>query len=237
MGDLTARISAAFNRSTLLTDTNQPDGENPANYYKTSPTNHYARIIHATAQDGRGYAFPYDDVLPNGGTDQSGFVRDSNPTLLTVTVGAVHGGSSTPPPPSGTSAYSTIAASSYNSHNGTQTETTSDTGGGLDVGWISNGCWLGYNSVDFGSGGATQFVARVASGAASGISGLVQVALDSPTAAPIGSFGVANTGGWQTWVSVPANISHVTGVHTVYLTFASGQPADFVNLHWFTFKA
>jgi hypothetical protein len=236
MGALTARISAAFNRSTLLSDTNQPDGENPANYYKTSPTNHYARIIHATSQDGRGYAFPYDDVLPNGGTDQSGAVRDPNPTLLTVTVSPVHGGSTNPPPGGGVSAYSTIAASSYNSHNGTQTETTSDTGGGQDVGWIHNGCWLGYNGVDFGSGGATNFVARVASGAAAGISGLVQVTLDSPTAAPLGSFAVSNTGGWQSWVTVPANISHVTGVHTVYLTFASGQPADYVNVHWFTFK-
>jgi hypothetical protein len=134
------------------------------------------------------------------------------------------------------SAYSTIAASSYSSHNGTQTETTSDTGGGLDVGWIHNGCWLGYSGVDFGSTGATQFSARVASGAAAGISGLVQVALDSPTAAPIGSFAVSNTGGWQSWTTIPASISRVTGVHTVYLTFSSGQSADYVNVHWFTFK-
>jgi hypothetical protein len=27
----------------------------------------------------------------------------------------------------------------------------------------------------------------------------------------------------------------VTGVHDVYLTFTSGQPADYVNLNWFTF--
>ncbi len=236
MGALTARISAALNRGTLLSDANQPDGENPANYYKTSPTNHYARIIHATSLDGRGYAFPYDDVVPNGGTDQSGAVRDGDPSVLTVTLSPVHGGSTTPPPPSGgVSAYSTIAASSYSSHNGTQTESTTDTGGGLDVGYIHNGCWLGYSGVDFGSGGATRFMARVASGAAAGISGLVQVSLDSPNAAPVGSFAVASTGGWQSWTTIPANMSRVTGVHTVYLTFASGQPADFVNVHWFTF--
>ena len=92
MGALTARISAALNRSTLLSDASQPGGENPATYYKTSPTNHYARIIHSTSQDGRGYAFPYDDVTPNGGTDQSGFVADPNPTLLTITLSPVHGG-------------------------------------------------------------------------------------------------------------------------------------------------
>ena len=87
MGALTARISAALNRSTLLSDANQPDGENPANYYKNAVTNHYARVVHAANLDGLGYSFPYDDVVPNGGADQSGAVHDPNPTVLTVTVG------------------------------------------------------------------------------------------------------------------------------------------------------
>jgi Carbohydrate binding module (family 6) len=52
---------------------------------------------------------------------------------------------------------------------------------------------------------------------------------------PVGSFAIANTGGWQSWRSVPANIAAVTGVHSVYLTFTSGQPADFVSLNWVTF--
>jgi len=106
----------------------------------------------------------------------------------------------------------------------------------MNVGWIANGDWLGYSGVEFGSRGATQFEARVASGAASGLSGLVQVALDSPTAAPVGSFAIANTGGWQSWRTVPADISTATGTHTVYLTFSSGQPADFVNVSWFKFS-
>jgi len=249
MGALIARISAAFNRTTLLTDTDQPDGENPANYYKNSITNHYARIVHAANLDGRGYAFPYDDVTPNGGVDQSGFVSDPNPTLLTIAVGGGTATGSTPTASasasstsgsgggSTVSAYSTIQASSSSAKNGTQTETTSDTGGGQDVGWIANGCWLAYDNVAFGSTGANQFVARVASGAAAGISGLIEVALDSPTATPIGSFSIGNTGGWQSWETVPANISTVTGTHTVYLVFSSGQSADFVNLHWFTFGA
>ncbi|KAJ6017756.1 hypothetical protein N7451_001135 [Penicillium sp. IBT 35674x] len=84
---ITARLAAAFNRSTLLIDTNQPDGEVVSNYYSNSITNHYARICHATALDGRGYAFPYDDVGPSGGVDQSGSVSDGSPKLLTVTVG------------------------------------------------------------------------------------------------------------------------------------------------------
>jgi hypothetical protein len=255
MGPLVARISAAFNRTTLLIDSDQPDDENPANYYKNSITNHYARIVHAANLDGLGYAFPYDDVTPNGGVNQSGAVSSGSPTLWTIAVGGGTATASSSPSASASatatatatassggggtgstvSAYTQIAASSYSSNNGTQTETTTDTGGGQDVGYIDNGCWLAYDNVAFGSTGANQFIARVASGAASGVSGLIQVALDSPTAKPVGSFSVGSTGGWQTWQTIPANIGLVTGTHTVYLVFSSGQSADFVNVHWFTF--
>jgi hypothetical protein len=135
----------------------------------------------------------------------------------------------------GGSAYSTIQAESFSVQQGTAVETCTDTGGGQDIGWLANGDWTRYNGIDFGGTPATQFVARVASGAGSGVSGLVEVRLDSLGAPPLGSFAIANTGGWQSWRTVPANISGVTGVHDVYLTFTSGQPADFVNVNWFTF--
>ncbi|HUR01367.1 MAG TPA: glycoside hydrolase family 16 protein [Nonomuraea sp.] len=142
----------------------------------------------------------------------------------------------TPTVPGGVDARSTIQAERYQAQSGTIVETTTDTGGGQNVGAIANGDWLRFDGVNFGSEAARQFKARVASGAASGVSGLVQVRLDSPTATPIGDFALANTGGWQSWRTVPANISGVTGTHTVYLTFSSGQPADFVNVNWFTFS-
>jgi hypothetical protein len=146
------------------------------------------------------------------------------------------GGSGTTTPPTGNrDAYSAIQAESYDSQSGVSTETTSDTGGGQDIGYIADGDWALYKGVNFGSTAATQFYARVAGGAAGGVSGLVQVRLDSATSTPIGSFSVANTGGWQTWQTIPANISSVTGTHDVYLTFSSGQPADFVNVNWFDF--
>jgi hypothetical protein len=84
------RLAAAFNRSTLLTDASQPDGENPASYYANPVTNHYARIVHAAERDGRGYAFPYDDVAPTGGGDQSGSVASGTPAQLAITVGSLH---------------------------------------------------------------------------------------------------------------------------------------------------
>jgi beta-glucanase (GH16 family) len=138
-------------------------------------------------------------------------------------------------PPNGHDAYGTIQAESFNAQLGIQTEATTDTGGGQDIGFIANGDWAEYDNVNFGSSPASQFVARVASGAAGGVSGLVEVRLDNVNNAPIGSFAIANTGGWQSWRTVPANISTVTGNHTVFLRFTSGQPADFVNVNWFTF--
>jgi Carbohydrate binding module (family 6) len=65
----------------------------------------------------------------------------------------------------------------------------------------------------FGTAGSTQLDARVASGAGTGVSGLMEVVLDSPTNAPVGSFAVGNTGGWTSWETIPANITKVTGTH------------------------
>jgi len=136
----------------------------------------------------------------------------------------------------GGSATGTIQAEAYAAQSGTQTETTTDTGGGQDVGYIGNGDWLQYNGVNFGTTALTQFNARVASGAAAGVSGIVEVHLDSLTNPAIGSFSVGNTGGWQTWTTVPATISGTTGTHTVYLKFITGSGQDFVNINWFTFS-
>ncbi|MEW2134580.1 glycoside hydrolase family 16 protein [Streptomyces sp. NPDC005435] len=168
---------------------------------------------------------------PDGGTEPG------HPMTVDYVQVLQAGGGGTTPPPSGGSrdAYGTIQAESYDSQSGTTTESTTDTGGGQDLGYVSNGDWALYKGVDFGSTPATQFKARVASGAPDGVSGLVEVRVDSRSNAPVGSFAVGNTGGWQTWRTVPANISSVTGKHDVYLTFTSGQPADFVNVNWFGF--
>ncbi|WP_214408522.1 glycoside hydrolase family 16 protein [Sphaerisporangium fuscum] len=175
-------------------------------------------------------------AFPNalGGSTPTADTVSGRPMLVDY-VAVWQSGGSTTPPPGGVDARSTIQAENYQAQSGTRLEATTDTGGGQNVSYIGNGDWLRYDGVNFGSGAATQFKARVASGAGGGVSGLVQVRLDSLAAAPIGDFAVGDTGGWQSWRTVPANISGVTGTHTVYITFASGQPADFVNLNWFTF--
>ncbi|TKA79423.1 hypothetical protein B0A55_03514 [Friedmanniomyces simplex] len=81
------RLAAAFNRSTLLATNNIPDGEQVSQYYTNATTNHYARIVHSANLDGKGYAFPYDDVVPDGGVPQEGALFSYSPALLTVAVG------------------------------------------------------------------------------------------------------------------------------------------------------
>jgi hypothetical protein len=146
-------------------------------------------------------------------------------------------GTPTPTPTSGTiNATSTIQAESYSSQSGTQTETTTDTGGGSDVGYIANGDWIAFNNVSFGTSALNTFTARVASGAAAGVTGNIVVHLDSLTGTTVATLSISPTGGWQTWQTLNAAMSGVTGTHTVYLAFTSGQAADFMNINWFTFS-
>ncbi|MEU6802494.1 glycoside hydrolase family 64 protein [Streptomyces neyagawaensis] len=83
---LLARIAAGFNRSLMLTHPTQPNGSTANDYYRGTVTNHWSRVVHANSPIG--YAFPYDDVRPDGQPDVSGAAHDGNPRRFTVTVGA-----------------------------------------------------------------------------------------------------------------------------------------------------
>ncbi len=140
--------------------------------------------------------------------------------------------------PGGTTrdAYTTIQAESFNAQSGTQTETTTDTGGGQNVGYIANGDWLQFNNVNFGAASPATVQVRVASGAAAGVTGTVQFRLDSTTGPLIGSVTVSPTGGWQTWTTLSTTVSGATGTHNVYAVFGSAQTADLMNINWFIFN-
>lgn len=79
------RLAAAFQRSALLSVDDHPS--DPSTFYKQDPTNHYCRIVHDVNLDGKGYAFAYDDVQPDGGADQSGKVNAGDPQTFIVAVG------------------------------------------------------------------------------------------------------------------------------------------------------
>ena len=124
-------------------------------------------------------------------------------------------------------AKSEIQGSSYSSESGLQTETTSDTTGGYDLGYITNGANAVYNNVDFGTS-----VSQVSVREASDTSGATATFyLDSPTGTPIATVTLPGTGGWQIWQTVTASVSGASGVHNLYIVFTSGA-----NLNWFQFQ-
>ena len=83
------RLCAAFVRTTLLLAGGDSQPGLADQYYKNDPTSHYSRVIHARETDGRGYAFPYDDVSPSGGSDRSGLIAANDPETLTFFVGGI----------------------------------------------------------------------------------------------------------------------------------------------------
>jgi hypothetical protein len=137
----------------------------------------------------------------------------------------------TTPPPSPT-VYEKLQAETGNL-TGIQTQDTEDEGGGQNVGWIANGDAIRFDGYDFGPVPATKVDIRVAADAEDG---RMDIRLDAPDATPIGTLRVTRTGGWQNWRTDEVTLTPVTGVHTVYLTFARDGDGEFVNLNWLLFQ-
>lgn len=142
--------------------------------------------------------------------------------------------SSSPPAQAATpTVYPTLQAEDANGNEGTRTEDTTDEGGGKDVGYIAGGDSLRFDNVDFGPVPATKVDVRVASDAGDG--GSMEIRLDGPGQPPIGTLRVTRTGGWQNWRTDEVTLTPVTGVHTVYLTFARDDDDEFININWLRF--
>lgn len=130
-------------------------------------------------------------------------------------------------------AYAVTQAEGFSAQSGIQLETTTDVGGGQNIGWIAPGDSVTYAGIDFGATTARTVTTRRASGTTA--TGTIQYRLDSATGPIIASVAVSNTGGWQTWGSVTTTLTGtVTGVHAVVLTF-TGSGGDFANVNWFQF--
>jgi len=138
-------------------------------------------------------------------------------------------GAQTSPP--STPATWQIQASSYSQASGLETETTADTTGAYDLGYVAPNASVFYKGINFGTSVATVSV-RTAS---AGQGGTLQFHLDSPTGPLIATATLPITGGWQTWQTVTAPVTGASGVHDLYLTF-QGTTAGISNLNWFQFN-
>lgn len=124
-----------------------------------------------------------------------------------------------------------IQAESYNYMSGVQTETTSDTGGGLNVGWIDAGDWMAYSnqSVSIPSSGAYDVQYRVASPSGGGTIRLEEAGGTTS----YGTVAVPSTGGWQSWTTITQRISLSAGNHSFGVAIVNGG----FNLNWFRISA
>ncbi len=118
----------------------------------------------------------------------------------------------------------TIEAEAFKTQSGIQTETTTDTGGGQNVGFVDAGDWLDY-SVDVKTAGTYQVQFRVASASTTG-----QIQLMSGTSV-LATVNVPNTGGWQVWTTISTTASLNAGLQTLRLNFSGAG----LNLNWISF--
>ncbi len=101
---------------------------------------------------------------------------------------------------------------------GVDLETTSDTGGGLDLGWTGAGQWFRY-TVNVASAGVYTVSFRVA--APTAVTGAFH--LSSSSGANLsGPVNVPATGGWQTWTTVTANVTLPAGQQVLTLNEDNG---------------
>ncbi|MBC8081904.1 MAG: carbohydrate-binding protein [Hymenobacter sp.] len=148
-------------------------------------------------------------------TDNAGLATTS--AAVTVSVTSAQTGAAIP---------GKIEAEAYVAMSGVQLESTTDTDGGQNVGYIDAGDWLDY-AVNVAAAGTYTVTYRVAS-LAGGSS--IQLRAGAVTLA---TSPVPATGGWQTWTSVPATVTLAAGQQTLRLQAAAGG----FNVNWLQFTA
>jgi glucosylceramidase len=136
---------------------------------------------------------------------------------------------STPP----VEAIAQIQGSSFSRESELETETTGDTTGEYDLGYIAPGASAVYRNVDFGTG-VTRVNVRTASG---GNGGTATFYLDSLAGTQIAAVALPVTGTWQTWQTATAAASGASGVHDLYVVFSGGgSTGSIANVNWFQFQ-
>lgn len=125
-----------------------------------------------------------------------------------------------------TSIPAKIEAENFDDASEGRTENTSDTGGGLNVGWIDAGEFLSYD-VAVPSSGSYTIDFRVASLSA-GVSFDIYQGNTK-----IGDLSAASTGGWQNWITVSETVSLSSGNQTIKIQATGGG----WNINWLEFKS
>ena len=119
-----------------------------------------------------------------------------------------------------------VEAENYTDMLGIQIETTTDTGGGSNIGYIDSGDWVEY-SLDVANAGSYLMEYRLAS--KNGSDGF-QTLIDG---VQIDTQSVPNTGDWQSWITNSATVNLSAGEQTLRLNAIGNE----WNLNWIKFTA
>jgi arabinoxylan arabinofuranohydrolase len=181
---------------------------------------------------GHSYFFYHNGALPGGGgftrsvaVEEFQYKSDGTFPTINMTTNGPNAIATLNP-------YIRTEAETIAWESGVETEQTSDTGGGINVGNIENGDWIKVKNIDFGSG-ASSFDVRIASATSGGNIELHLNSLNGPLA---GTCSVQNTGGWQNWTTRSCAVSGATGIHDLFFKFTGGSGYLF-NLNWWKFNA
>jgi beta-glucosidase len=110
---------------------------------------------------------------------------------------------------------------------GLNTEDTSDTGGGKNIGWTTGGAWLDY-TVKVNEPGTYSAAFRYA-----GNGGATGIKIKTEAGATVGTLNVGSTGGWQSWKTATVDnvVLSKAGTQKLRLEFIAGD----INFNWVEF--
>ncbi|WP_238710200.1 family 16 glycosylhydrolase [Oceanipulchritudo coccoides] len=121
-----------------------------------------------------------------------------------------------------------VQAEDYSNQSGARFETTTDSGGGLNAGFLADGDYLEY-LLNSPVAGTYSLEARVASG--TDVTGRLIFSTESDS---VSSPDITNTGGWQAWSTLAVGeIDLPAGLVTLRMTVESPGPGiDAMNINW-----
>ena len=112
----------------------------------------------------------------------------------------------------------------YRAADAVDIESTTDIGGGYDVGWIANGEWLTYTVRVEAPGTYTLRIRVARQSTGSGSARVLFGGMDKT-----GTLGITSTGGWQTWTTiVKPGITLSAGTQIMRIEMLS----DAFNVNW-----
>ncbi|UOQ72255.1 carbohydrate-binding protein [Hymenobacter cellulosilyticus] len=118
----------------------------------------------------------------------------------------------------------TLQAEAASVNNGMTAETTTDAGGGQNMGYVDAGDYLVWNGINFPTSGSYLIEYRVASGASGGT---ISSDLNAGTT-QFGNTAIPATGGWQAWTTVSRTVDVTAGTYNFGIYAQTGG----WNLNW-----